>query len=56
MKTIPHALKAAMLLLPGLAAADSVVVFNELHYHQAGTLDPAGEWVELRNQMAVMLT
>jgi hypothetical protein len=34
------------------AAVDSVVVFNELHYHP---LDGAagGEWIELHNQMAI---
>ena len=35
----------------GLVRADSVVVFNELHYHPAGVLDP--EWIELHNQMAI---
>ena len=35
----------------GLERADSVVVFNELHYHPAGVLDP--EWIELHNQMAI---
>lgn len=34
------------------ARADSTVVFNELHYHPA-TNEPASEWVELHNQMAV---
>ena len=32
--------------------ADTVVVFNEIMYHPA-TNEPALEWVELRNQMAV---
>lgn len=32
--------------------ADSVVVFNEIHYHPA-TNEPVMEWVELHNQMAV---
>jgi hypothetical protein len=31
--------------------ADSVVTFNEVHYHPAGAGEP--EWVELHNQMAV---
>jgi hypothetical protein len=33
-------------------AVDSVVVFNEVHYHPA-TNEAAAEWVELHNQMAV---
>jgi hypothetical protein len=42
------------LLLASLTAAavDSVVVFNEVHYHPA-TNEVASEWVELHNQMAV---
>lgn len=41
----------------GLAAssalgADSVVVFNEIHYHPA-TNEAVNEWVELHNQMAI---
>src|SRR3954454_1471770 len=43
------------LLVCGLAsafAADSVVVFNEIHYHPV-TNETASEWVELHNQMAV---
>src|SRR5690348_6907139 len=35
------------------AMADSVVVFNELHYHPPGADTPNDEWLELRNQMAV---
>src|SRR5436309_7604451 len=31
---------------------DSIVVFNEIHYHPA-TNQAASEWVELHNQMAV---
>src|SRR5437016_10515711 len=38
--------------LLNLARADSVVVFNEIMYHPA-TNEPALEWVELYNQMAV---
>src|SRR5688572_17639440 len=33
-------------------AVDSVVVFNEIHYHPA-TNEMANEWVELHNQMAI---
>src|SRR5262245_49650810 len=33
-------------------AADSVVVFNEVHYHPA-TNEAVSEWVELHNQMAI---
>jgi hypothetical protein len=33
-------------------AADSVVVFNEIHYHPA-TNEAANEWIELHNQMAI---
>jgi hypothetical protein len=33
-------------------AADSVVVFNEIHYHPA-TNEAATEWIELHNQMAI---
>ncbi len=39
-------------LLCRAAAVDSVVVFNEIHYHP-GPGDTAGEWVELHNQMAI---
>lgn len=50
-------LKALPPLLLALAAssalADSVVVFNELHYHPPGVDTPNDEWLELRNQMAV---
>ena len=40
------------LLFPVLAQADSIVVFNEIMYHPS-TNEPALEWVELHNQMAV---
>ena len=41
------------LLCPGAAVfADSTVVFNEIMYHPA-TSEPALEWLELHNQMAV---
>src|SRR5687768_12356522 len=33
-------------------AVDSVVVFNEVHYHPA-TNEAASEWLELHNQMAI---
>src|SRR5437762_3315475 len=41
-----------LVLSPVVAWADSVVVFNEIMYHPA-TNEPALEWVELYNQMAV---
>ncbi len=40
------------LLLRSAWAVDSVVVFNEIHYHPA-TNEAASEWVELHNQMAI---
>jgi hypothetical protein len=43
---------AAVVLLARAAAVDSVVVFNEIRYHPADS-DPAGEWIELHNQMAI---
>jgi hypothetical protein len=43
---------AAAVLLARAAAVDSVVVFNEISYHPADA-DPAGEWIELHNQMAI---
>ena len=50
-------LKALPPLWLALAAssvlADSVIVFNELHYHPPGAETPNAEWLELRNQMAV---
>src|SRR5688500_13506254 len=33
-------------------AADSVVVFNEIHYHPASN-EATNEWIELHNQMAI---
>ncbi|MDA0812375.1 MAG: lamin tail domain-containing protein, partial [Verrucomicrobia bacterium] len=36
-----------------LNASDSVVVFNEVHYHSAYDKDSELEWIELHNQMAV---
>jgi hypothetical protein len=50
-KLLPLLFPFAFALLPALA--DSVVVLNELHYHPAGAETPNGEWLELRNQMAV---
>ncbi|MGI8604415.1 MAG: lamin tail domain-containing protein [Verrucomicrobiales bacterium] len=44
-------LGAALCLLSLSARADSVVVFNEIHYHPANTAD--AEWIELQNQLAV---
>jgi hypothetical protein len=38
--------------LGGALAADSVVVFNEIHYHPA-TNEAVNEWIELHNQMAI---
>lgn len=35
------------------ARGDSVVVFNELHYHPPGAETANSEWLELRNQTAV---
>ena len=46
---IPHLLLTA--LASATACADSVVVFNEIHYHPASATDP--EWIELHNQMPV---
>ena len=34
------------------SAVDSVVVFNEVHYHPV-TNESASEWIELHNQMAI---
>jgi hypothetical protein len=45
------------ILLPPIATAspDSVVVFNELHYHPPGNEEEGtAEWVELHNQMGIM--
>ncbi len=52
----PLCLTSSLLLLPFLLsvarAADSVVVFNEIHYHPADPLNDT-EWIELRNLMGV---
>lgn len=48
-------LKAPLFLVlsaTSLLAVDSVVTFNELHYHPAGA-DESGEWIELHNQMSI---
>ena len=45
-------LTLTMLAIPRAVQADSVVVFNEVMYHPL-TNEPALEWVELHNQMAV---
>ncbi len=42
----------AFLLLAASARADSVVVFNEIHYHPADAGE-ALEYIELRNQMSI---
>ena len=48
-------LSCALLLATILQArADATLVFNEIHYHPA-TNEPAMEWVELYNQLAVDL-
>jgi len=43
---------ACLLALISPARADTSVVFNEIMYHPA-TNEPAMEWLELYNQMAV---
>ena len=52
MKRIAECLLVFVCGLGCALAADSVVVFNEVHYHPA-TNEAASEWVELHNQMAV---
>ena len=42
----------SLLTWPVLSLADSVVVFNEVHYHPVER-EAELEWVELHNQMAV---
>ncbi len=54
---IPRPIRSALVLLactslPCFGSADSVVVFNEIHYNPAGTSE-AGEYVELFNQMGI---
>jgi hypothetical protein len=48
MRSLLHVLVLGALLAVG--RADSVVVFNEIHFHPAAG---ATEWLELRNQLAV---
>ncbi|MDB6131918.1 MAG: hypothetical protein JWM59_161 [Verrucomicrobiales bacterium] len=58
-KLFPPAWLAMLLCSCSLAQAapDSVVTFNELHYHPADPANPADpaapEWVELHNQMSI---
>jgi hypothetical protein len=51
MRSIP-AILCCLSALPSLQAYDTVVTFNEINYHPAGT-GAASEWVELRNQNGV---
>src|SRR6185436_11267174 len=51
MRILATSMLSAALTLAA-AAADSVVVFNEVHYHPV-TNETASEWVELHNQMAI---
>ncbi|NIP94686.1 MAG: lamin tail domain-containing protein, partial [Akkermansiaceae bacterium] len=46
-------LLSVTIAIPALHAYDSVVVFNEIHYHPSGTDDPGLEFVELYNQNTV---
>ena len=48
----PLLMAAFLLLLAGWSRADSIVVFNEIHYHPA-TNEPSLEWLELHNQMSI---
>lgn len=52
MKTTCASVAVAVCLYASSAAADSVVVFNEIMYHPL-TNELAFEWVELQNQMSV---
>src|SRR5438132_2516546 len=49
---LPTVLNLAVFFLTLPVLADSTVVFNEIMYHPA-TNEPALEWLELHNQMAV---
>src|SRR5688572_5790903 len=51
-RTVLCALAAMFPLAAPSALADSTVVFSEIMYHPAGN-EPALEWIELHNQMAV---
>ncbi|HKX61968.1 MAG TPA: lamin tail domain-containing protein, partial [Verrucomicrobiae bacterium] len=46
------AIAIGVLSVPSVMAADSVVVFNEVHYHPS-TNESVNEWIELHNQMAI---
>ena len=52
MKRFLPFIACVLFAVPRALAADSVVVFNELHYHPA-TNETANEWNELHNQMAI---
>ena len=59
-RTPPHRLAlpaailcAALLQVPLAQAYDTIVVFNEIHYHPAGADDPGLEFVEIHNQNSV---
>lgn len=52
MKKTLLGLVMSVLALHAVSGADSVVVFNEVHYHPA-TNESASEWIELHNQMAI---
>ena len=52
MKRIAQTLAVVAFFCTRVMAADSVVVFNEMHYHPT-TNETVNEWVELHNQMAV---
>ena len=43
---------AAAFACPATAGVDSVVTFNEIHYHPADA-QTSGEWIELKNQNSV---
>jgi hypothetical protein len=43
---------AAAFACPATAGVDSVVTFNEIHYHPADG-QTSGEWIELKNQNSV---
>ena len=45
-------LLALLLAAPCALAVDSVVVFNEVHYHPPSN-EATNEWIELHNQMAI---
>ncbi|MGI9243272.1 MAG: lamin tail domain-containing protein, partial [Verrucomicrobiales bacterium] len=53
-KLVLLVLASAACLSPCRASPDSVVTFNEVHYHPADALTDT-EWIELHNQMAVRI-